>query len=69
MREYTGFRDFRRNKIHLGDKVRGSYGIPGIKVESFVQKDEKEFFIMTYGHNPERCSLKLAIKYLHLEVE
>lgn len=52
-------RDSDGEEIEAGDWVRFSYGIPPVGVKARVVDRDGKLIVLTPGHNPEECTLKL----------
>ena len=67
-REYTKSRDVDGKKIHVGDTLVGSYGIPPVRVEAKVIKEKGIFKIKTPDHNPKEVTVRQAVRYLSAHI-
>jgi len=45
-------------RVSDGDEIHFSYGIPPVRVDGIVVTIKRELWVLTPGHNPNRCKME-----------
>ena len=68
MGEVELMKDRYGKKVKVGDQLESAYGIPGRKIIGTVTLIDGKLWVLTPGHNPDKCKLTAFKRYFEFEI-